>query len=439
MSRTILILGDYRQSITVVRSLARAGYRIVTGSSGGSFIDHSRYTAEAWRHPPLDDEDAGAPDRAGDAADLASGADARPGADARFYRALGDFLRTRGDIDLVFPVGEDSLRCLARDAGALGRAIAVMPAPGAVTACLDKVQSYAHAEAAGVPLAPYRTARDLAEVAAAAAQVGYPCVIKPNDSLRPFFAHKAIVCRERADIDRHLPAWPAGNPFLIVQRYAPGHRHNCHFAAVDGHIHTYFEQRVLRTNRRDATGYGVDGISVRPSARLRAHSEALVRALAYTGVGCVQFLVDGDGQAHFLEMNPRLDATCALPYYCGYDFPHLAVAIARRRHGQAVPLPAMPANYPAGRRIGWLLGDLQGLVRALGRGELPWDETLRWLARSGGTWLQADCHVIWSARDPVPGAYAYGRWLGGVALRRARALVRRARGAAVVRGAAGNR
>lgn len=49
MSGKVLVLGDYRQTITIVRSLARAGFRIALGSDNPrSSTARSRYVAELW-------------------------------------------------------------------------------------------------------------------------------------------------------------------------------------------------------------------------------------------------------------------------------------------------------------------------------------------------------------------------------------------------------
>ncbi|HEX2198298.1 MAG TPA: hypothetical protein VHG88_06735, partial [Burkholderiales bacterium] len=70
------------------------------------------------------------------------------------------------------------------------------------------------------------------------------------------------------------------------------------------------------------------GVSVAPSAALRAYCERLTLGLRYTGIGCIQFLVDEDGAVAFLEFNARMDSTAMLPYRLGYDFPLLALRLA---------------------------------------------------------------------------------------------------------------
>src|SRR5262249_5798577 len=99
MSRKILILGNFRQTVTVIRSLARAGFTPIIGRDGGaSFTEYSRYTAEVWVHPRVGQTDA-------------------------FLSALVTFLGARKDISFLFPVGETVLRCLALHPEQIPRAV----------------------------------------------------------------------------------------------------------------------------------------------------------------------------------------------------------------------------------------------------------------------------------------------------------------------------
>ncbi len=419
MTSSILTLGTYRQTAVVVRALARQGMHVICGTDGGNadFVASSRFVREVWLHPPL------APPRAAVSPALeetAAGSRSGSAAGGDFAAALQAFLARRPEIAWLFPVGEDMLQFFLQHSQANAGRMLVMPEADIIAQCLNKMAMYQMAEALGVPLARYIEVRHAGDLADAVAEVGFPCVIKPNHSLMPFGDVKALIAHMPGDVDRALSLWPEDGGTCVVQQWAPGQRHNCHFAAVDGNVVAYFEQRVLRTDRLDATGYGVDGVSVAADPALRRHTGALAGKLRYTGIGCAQFLRDDGGRAAFLELNPRLDATCALPYYCGYDFPSLALACAIRRHGQEADLPWVPASYDVGVRVNWFSGDLQGFLRAQRQGELDPGTTWRWLMQMVSSAVRADCHVLWSVSDPAPALVSYGRWL-------ARSLERRLR------------
>jgi hypothetical protein len=242
--------------------------------------------------------------------------------------------------------------------------------------------------------------------------------VKPNTSLGFFFDKKAIICRNAQEVHTELPCWPPGNECLLVQRYIAGGRPNCHFAAFKGKVVAYFEHDVLRTDRIDQTGYEVEGISVQPTPLLQHYCEKLVYALQYSGVGCVQFLATADRSVvYFLEINPRLDATCALPYHCGYDFPKLACACVAGLDTEIVFSLLAPAAYAAGKRVHWLLGDVQGLFHGLKAGEVDSRTAVRWCGHILQSLAKADFHITYWWKDPLPTVFLYGRLLWALGAR----------------------
>ena len=200
-------------------------------------------------------------------------------------------------------------------------------------------------------------------------------------------------------------AWPEGKERLIVQRYIESDRPNCHFRAVEGKLREYYEHLVVRTDQIDETGFEIDGVSVPPTPILRDYCSALIRALNYTGVGCVQFLRDRSrGNSYFLEINPRLDATCALPYAAGVDFPLYAVecVLPDRMHESDSTI-----SYPSGVRIHYLMGDLQGLAHGLKDRSVSVPTALRWIYRMGKASLSAKVHMTFQWSDPAPTVRLY--------------------------------
>lgn len=340
-------------------------------------IDRSRYASEFLTYP--------SPERG----------------EREFVGALDRFLRGRPDVSLVFPVGERTLSGIAHYRSELpSRLELVMPDPATLTLCLDKnAMSHVVVEL-GIPAPACRRAVDMRELRCAAEAVGYPCVVKPVDSLRPFFERKAIVCRSPEDLSTAFSSWPADNEVLLVQEYVVGWRQNCQFAAIDGEIFAYFEHRTLRTDRPDGMGHEVEGVSAPPTESLRKYTEVLAKRLKYSGVGCVQFVTDEThGTRAFMEINPRLDGTCAIAYHCGYDFPRLAIHCAR---GGRDPDPPIPVSYPTGKRIHWFLGDALGLSSSIRRGEIDRAGALSWSAALASAAVRADLHLTWAWDDPFP-------------------------------------
>ena len=368
----VLVLGDYRQTVTVVRSLGRAGHRVILGCDDpASPTARSRYVDE-FRH-------------LNDAA------------------ALEASLR-EGRPDFVFPVGETQLRQTLAMPRLLALSTWVMPQPETLRQCLDKRALFELAPALDVPLAPWLPWSGAQAWRDAAQRFGFPVVVKRKDSSFHLRDKKAIIVADTAQLEALLAeiAGIADAESYVLQRFARGVRHNCHFAADGGRVIAYLQQKVLRTDEADGTGIGLEGVTVAPSADLRAYCERILYRLGYSGIGCLQFLVDdASGEVSLLELNPRLDSTAALACKLGYDFPRLAVEIAAQTRPEPLALP-----YPVGRHYHWIFGDLnawrQGkiglgvMARAALRG---YDLTLEWRD-------PAPCvHLLW--RKIVNGARKY--------------------------------
>jgi len=397
----VLVLGDYRQTLTVVRSLARAGYRVFAGTTDQPFryARYSRHVSEHWRGP-----------------------ECRPGtctdSSREFVLAMLGFLEQRPGIKWVFPVGEKDLRVLGPHVGRLeSRVGLVMSDAKVIEACTVKTIANGKAEACGIHVPKNETVHSREELIKAANAIGYPCVVKPVSERHEIEGEKARILQSPLDLEKYFKKWPDNNAQLIVQRFAEGRRHNCQFLAHEGRLLAYFENIVLRTTRSNGTGYGTDCLSMTPSPTLRGHCETLLMHLNYSGSGCVQFLVDDQsGIVSFLEINPRLDATCALAVHCGYDFPLLALEYARYRHGMRPTPPRNDSPYPS-RRAVWLLGEIEGLGHELRRHHIGVREAWFAFQSTLRSAILADVHLVWSWRDPLPALHACAKLLSSIRFR----------------------
>lgn len=402
MQKRILILGTNRQSLTVMRSMGRAGLRVITGKvHGKASVQYSRYSTEVWEHPSVKTSE------------------------EEFVAALVRYLSERKDIVYVFPVGEAFLECLARHFEEIPSSVTlVMPPADTVLTCLDKSSFCRIASELEIPTSDTRLAHNLAELGVVSKDIGFPCIIKPNNSQTHFFNKKAIIAKTAEELQKHLTVWPEGNDYLIVQNYFEGDRHNCHFASLNGKLVGYFEHVTLRTTRIDMTGLTVVGITVRPNPRIRKYCEDLVERLNYSGVGCAQFLENPkNGQLCFLELNPRLAASCAFGYRWGLDFPKMALQCANHNGSTAVLSGQVADSYPLGKRMHWFFGDIEGLTEAIKAREIGFKESVSWFYRMVISFLCAHSHATWSWKDPVPTLFIHERLLVGVVWNRLKRLV----------------
>jgi predicted ATP-grasp superfamily ATP-dependent carboligase len=399
----VLVLGDYRQTVTVVRSLGRAGFEVVLGTDDPhSSTRLSRFVSDTWVYD-----------------------NATP---QRFCNSLEAFLRSERP-DFVFTIGESQLRRLIEAAPRL-EPLSTWANPDfdTVARCFDKAATYELALGLGIPTMPWLRFTGAHDWRRAADSMGYPLVVKRKDSAAQVLDRKALILRDAAQLEAFLAALPHEHDpgALVLQKFAPGVRHNCHVAAAGGRLLAYFQQKVCRTDEPDDTGIGVAGMSVAPSPELRAHCEAMTLALRYTGIGCIQFLVDEPSASiAFLEFNARMDSTAALPYRMGLDYPLIAMQLASYRKACAagradaqrlLPEPST-SPYAAGEAYHWLYGDLKAYLKQVRGHRASLRQLAAWaldMARRSLT----SYHLTFEWRDPLPTLHMFWRKFLEAPLRR---------------------
>ena len=372
---TILILGNHRNALSVARQLGKHHHVVLGGTEGVGRVERSRYVAETGSLPDANSE--------------------------QFPDALEALLQQLPDAPVLFPIGDVELSAVLQVPGIQdGTVRAAMPSPEVVATCLNKTANLDLAHRLHIPQAEYRHVEQLSELPQAVREVGCPCIIKSDHQLSLAFGKKAYRVNHTDEIDSLVAREPEPEHGLIVQARATGLRHNVYFAAENGRLVGAMEARVLRTTIHDGSGFTVESESVPLSDALLRPTEQLVEALGYHGIGNTQFLVDAQqGELSFLEISPRLGAAFAVTIPCGFDFAGAAVALAI---GKPLQPDFLPANYPAGRRLAWSFGDLQGLVLAARQGEIGPAQVGRWLYRITRSAIRADIHTTWSWRDPRP-------------------------------------
>lgn len=393
----ILVLGNTRQAITVIRSLAGTECDVIVGRSGDrQFTEFSRFVSEVWVHPPINESE------------------------EEFTDQLIRLLKERKNIYYIFPVDEEEIACLERHIDRLSSLTTlIMPEKNTFFTCLDKARMYEICSSLGIPIPGTKTVRSITELHENAAIIGYPVIIKPNDCGKFFWDNKAIIVNTPQDLAKIVSSWPTGNEFIVLQKYLSGNRHNGNFFAVNGEIQLYFEYKTTRTDRVSGTGVGVDTVAVKPTKLLQDYCSLLIKKMRFNGVGCVQFIVSNNGQVHFIEINPRLSANCALPYRCGADFPRLAFEAAKAPNNYRLQFPT---GYRINKRAHWLMGDIYGLDNEIKRGNVNKAIFIKWTIKMLKTFLAADYHMTWWWRDPLPTLFLYYRLFAGIIRRIARAV-----------------
>jgi hypothetical protein len=121
----------------------------------------------------------------------------------------------------------------------------------------------------------------------------------------------------------------------------------------------------------------------------------------------VEFRVDPEGRPWLMEVNGRFWGSLQLAIDAGVDFPWLLYRLCR---GEAVE---GPASYEVGRRLRWLLGDLDHLLlqlRGKGTAATP-GQKIAALGRFV-KFVDKECRLEVRRRgDPGPFRYEWRNWL----------------------------
>ena len=221
----------------------------------------------------------------------------------------------------------------------------VGPPAAAIRAMGDKAASKALMEKAGVPVVPgyHGAAQDDATLAAAAARIGYPVLVKASAGgggrgMRLVREPGALA--EALASARREAASAFGDDRLLVERYVECPRHVEVQVFADGHggcIHLFERDCTLqRRHQKVVEEAPAPGMT---AARRAAMGEAAVqaaRAVGYSGAGTVEFVMGRDGSFFFMEMNTRLQVEHPVTeMVTGLDLVEWQLRVAA---GEALPL-----------------------------------------------------------------------------------------------------
>jgi acetyl-CoA carboxylase biotin carboxylase subunit len=189
------------------------------------------------------------------------------------------------------------------------------PSPATISAMGDKTAARALMEKAGVPMAP-GTIDAVASVDAglvAADGIGYPVLIKAaagggGKGMRIVRKHSEFKAAFSASQSESLSAF--GDSRVFIEKYIDEPRHIEFQIVADMHgnvVHLF--ERECSIQRRHQKVVEEAPSSILDEELRHTMGQASIeaaRSCGYLGAGTVEFLVDGDGQFYFMEMNTRL-------------------------------------------------------------------------------------------------------------------------------------
>lgn len=388
---TVLVLdGEQRAALAVVRSLGYRGCRVHVGSSAAnSMAGGSRFAASEDLLPdPLQSIEP--------------------------YCAAVAGLVKQYRAQLVIPVTEPAT-------------LALLERPDLVSGGLLPTSDLAH----------FRRATDKGEVLSLAGQLGlavpsqstvtgpqdtldhispdwYPLVIKPARSVSGAEGHRRKVGVRYAHSVNQLREMledfgPEAGPFLLQQR-VEGPGLGVFLLRWGGEIRASFAHRRIR-EKPPSGGVSVCCESVALPEELLRQSSALLNALDWSGVAMIEYKRDTrSGRNYLMEINPRFWGSLQLAIDAGVDFPWYLVQAALGR-------PARGAGWQEGLRSRWCLGEVDHLIARVRRSpsalDLPADDPgfLRTVLAIMTPWRPRQKNDVFRWTDPLPALRESIAWL----------------------------
>ena len=189
------------------------------------------------------------------------------------------------------------------------------PPSSAIEQMGDKITSKKIAQAAGVSTVPgyMGIIADADEAVKISGEIGYPVMIKASaggggKGMR--IAWDADEAREGFQSSKNEAAASFGDDRIFIEKFVTQPRHIEIQVLADKHGNTlYLNERECSIQRRNQKVIEEAPSPFLDAATRKAMGEqacALARAVGYTSAGTVEFIVDGNRNFYFLEMNTRL-------------------------------------------------------------------------------------------------------------------------------------
>ncbi len=218
------------------------------------------------------------------------------------------------------------------------------PPVKAIEAMGDKITSKKIAAEAGVSTVPgyMGLIEDAEEAVKISNQVGYPVMIKASaggggKGMR--IAWNDDEAREGFQSSKNEAANSFGDDRIFIEKFVTQPRHIEIQVLADSHGNAvYLHERECSIQRRNQKVVEEAPSPFLDEATRKAMGEqavALAQAVGYTSAGTVEFIVDGDKNFYFLEMNTRLQVEHPVTeLITGVDLVEQMIRVA---HGEALP------------------------------------------------------------------------------------------------------
>jgi acetyl-CoA carboxylase biotin carboxylase subunit len=219
-----------------------------------------------------------------------------------FLSENADFVRACSDNDIVF----------------------IGPSPEAMERMGDKAQAKAEMKAAGVPLVPgTEGTATLAQARAAAAEFGYPVLLKARAGgggrgMRLVHGPDEIEAAYAAASNEAQSAFGDGGLYLEKALVPARHVEIQVICDEHGNVLTLGERECSIQRRHQKLVEESPSAALTPERReeMESAAERACRAIGYTNAGTFEFLLGPEGNFYFIELNCRLQVEHPVSELC---------------------------------------------------------------------------------------------------------------------------
>jgi acetyl-CoA carboxylase biotin carboxylase subunit len=282
----------------------------------------------------------------------------------------------------------------------------VGPPPDAIQLMGDKHSAREAALRAGAPVVPgtarpFSTEAPEADVAAAAAQIGFPLLVKAvagggGKGMRSVATAADVRSALRMARSEAAAAFGDGSVYLERRLDTPRHIEVQLLADAHGTVVPFVEREcsIQRRHQKVVEESPSPVVDVALRRALADAAASIARTVGYTNAGTIEFLLDASGAFYFLEMNTRLQVEHPITEeVTGVDLVQWQIRIAC---GERLTIPMEQALTPRGHAI-----ECRIYAEDPDRGFLPSPGLVRALSVPGGPAIRDDRGVTAGFEIPV--------------------------------------
>ena len=334
--RVVLVTdADQRAALAVVRSLGRAGHRVLVGGSRRrSLAGASRYCSARIVLPdPM----------------------AEPG---KFADEVITAVE-RNDVDTLVPISEAAMLALLPQRSLLGKCLVPFSDLPTFQRVCDKAEVLRVAAEEGIAI-PIQVVLEDPGAPLPSAIPPFPLVLKPSRSVATVDGarskHAVHHVADRGALDEALSVLPPSAYPLILQQRVVGPGTGIFLLVWDERVRAVFAHRRLR-EKPPAGGVSVYRESIAADPALVERSRRLLARLNWQGVAMVEYKLDSStGTPYLMEINGRFWGSLQLAIDAGVDFPRLLLEVSLGGG------PPSPPAWTTGIRSRWWWGDVDHLL-----------------------------------------------------------------------------